>query len=144
MFDWLTISGIRPVLLILVGVLAMVVLRYSWRNFRLDPRRSVFMRYMTLCLTAVVVLILSNHMLLPCRLGVHQLTAAPIADVLSGTRSCRTGRAQEIHFGVAQKPLCIALVLVYWQTGTGYLDAALASISQQPVSYCSMARRSHW
>ena len=64
MAELLTISGIRPLLLALVGVLAMVVLRYSWRNFRLDPRRGVFMRYMSLCLAAVLVLIVSNHLLL--------------------------------------------------------------------------------
>jgi len=135
MFDWLTISGIRPVLLILVGVLAMVVLRYSWRNFRLDPRRRVFMRYMTLCLTAVVVLILSNHMLLffaawaSISLLLHQLLMFyPERDraVLAAHKKFILARCSETFLG-------IALVLVYWQTGTGYLDAALASISQQPV-----------
>lgn len=134
MAELLTISGIRPILLTLVGVLAMVVLRYSWRNFRLDPRRGVFMRYMSLCLAAVLVLIVSNHLLLffaawvSISLLLHQLLMFyPERDraVLAAHKKFILARCSETFLG-------IALLLIYLQTGTATLDRALALMPQAP------------
>jgi len=134
MAELLTISGIRPLLLALVGVLAMVVLRYSWRNFRLDPRRGVFMRYMSLCLAAVLILIVSNHLLLffaawvSISLLLHQLLMFyPERDraVLAAHKKFILARCSETFLG-------IALLLIYLQTGTATLDRALALMPQVP------------
>lgn len=127
MLDWLTISGVRPPLLILVAVLAIVVLRYSSTNFRLDPRRASFMRFMSLCLLAVVVLIVSNHMLLffaawvSISLLLHQLLMFyPERNraVLAAHKKFILARCSETFLG-------LALVLTYYQTGTPFLDQAL-------------------
>jgi len=61
MTEWLTLSGVRPVLLALVALLALVVTRYAVTNFRLDPRRRSFVSKLVGCLVAVLVLIVSNH-----------------------------------------------------------------------------------
>lgn len=63
MAEWLTLSGIRPVLLVLVAVLAWVVTRYAFRNFRLDPRRRTFVTKLAGCLIAVFILIVSNNLI---------------------------------------------------------------------------------
>ena len=61
--EWLTVSGIRPVLLVLVGVLALVVTNYARTNFRLDPRRRAFITKLIGCLSAVLILIVSNNII---------------------------------------------------------------------------------
>lgn len=136
MLDWLTISGIRPALLLLVAVLALVVLRYSWTNFRLNPRRAVFMRFMSLCLVTVVVLIVSNHMLLffaawvSISLLLHQLLMFyPERDraVLAAHKKFILARCSETFLG-------LALLFTYWQTGSPLLDQALARISADTPS----------
>lgn len=136
MLELVTVSGIRPLLVALVAVLALVVLRYSWRNFRLDPRRGVFMRYMCLCLTAVIVLIISNHLLLffaawvSISLLLHQLLMFyPERDraVLAAHKKFILARCSETFLG-------IALLLIYVDTGSSYLTPALAAVSNSDPS----------
>jgi len=133
MADWFLLSGVRPVVLLLVLMLAFVVLRYSWSNFRLDPRRGQFMTYLSLCITAVVVLIVTNHILLflaawiAISLLLHQLLMfypqRPRA-VLAAHKKFILARFSELF-------LATALVLIYLQTETLFIDQSMAIISQQ-------------
>ncbi|WP_289116968.1 NADH-quinone oxidoreductase subunit L [uncultured Idiomarina sp.] len=129
--EWLTFSGIRPVLLVLVGVLAFVVTNYARTNFRLDPRRRAFITKLIGCLTAVLVLIVSNNIIvffaawMAISLQLHSLLMFyPERDraVLAAHKKFILARCSESFLGTA-------LLLMYLHTGSLQLDTILQSVT---------------
>jgi NAD(P)H-quinone oxidoreductase subunit 5 len=136
MAEWFTVTGIRPVLLALVAVLAWVVTRYAITNFRLDPRRPAFVKRLLGCLAAVFVLLISNHIVvfflawMTISLQLHRLLMFyPERDraVLAAHKKFILARCSEAFLGGA-------FLLLYWHTGSTKLDVILQAVSADPVS----------
>ena len=129
--EWLTVSGIRPVLLVLVGVLALVVTNYARTNFRLDPRRRAFITKLIGCLSAVLILIVSNNIIvffaawMAISLQLHSLLMFyPERDraVLAAHKKFILARCSESFLGTG-------LLLMYLHTGSLQLDTILQSVT---------------
>jgi len=136
MTEWLTLSGVRPVLLALVALLALVVTRYAVTNFRLDPRRRSFVSKLVGCLVAVLVLIVSNHIVvffvawMSISLQLHRLLMFyPERDraVLAAHKKFILARCSEAFLGTA-------FVLMYLNTGSFQLDTILKQFATAPTS----------
>ncbi|WP_417439694.1 NADH-quinone oxidoreductase subunit L [Idiomarina abyssalis] len=136
MTEWLTLSGVRPVLLALVALLALVVTRYAVTNFRLDPRRRSFVSKLVGCLVAVLVLIVSNHIVvffvawMSISLQLHRLLMFyPERDraVLAAHKKFILARCSEAFLGTA-------FVLMYLNTGSFQLDTILKQFASAPTS----------
>ncbi|MGM0905019.1 MAG: NADH-quinone oxidoreductase subunit L [Pseudomonadota bacterium] len=136
MTEWLTLSGVRPVLLALVALLALVVTRYAVTNFRLDPRRRSFVSKLIGCLVAVLVLIVSNHIVvffvawMSISLQLHRLLMFyPERDraVLAAHKKFILARCSEAFLGTA-------FVLMYLNTGSFQLDTILKQFATAPTS----------
>ncbi|MFS6538303.1 NADH-quinone oxidoreductase subunit L [Idiomarina loihiensis] len=135
MAEWLTLSGIRPVLLVLVAVLAWVVTRYAFRNFRLDPRRRSFVTKLVGCLTAVFILIVSNNLIvffaawMAISLQLHSLLMFyPERDraVLAAHKKFILARCSETFLGTA-------FIIMYLTTGSLQLDTVLQQFGTAPT-----------
>jgi NAD(P)H-quinone oxidoreductase subunit 5 len=136
MTEWLTLSGVRPVLLALVALLALVVTRYAVTNFRLDPRRRSFVSKLVGCLVAVLVLIVSNHIVvffvawMSISLQLHRLLMFyPERDraVLAAHKKFILARCSEAFLGTA-------FVLMYLNTGSFQLDTILKQFATAPTT----------
>jgi len=136
MTEWLTLSSVRPVLLALVALLALVVTRYAVTNFRLDPRRRSFVSKLVGCLVAVLVLIVSNHIVvffvawMSISLQLHRLLMFyPERDraVLAAHKKFILARCSEAFLGTA-------FVLMYLNTGSFQLDTILKQFASAPTS----------
>lgn len=136
MTEWLTLSVVRPVLLALVALLALVVTRYAVTNFRLDPRRRSFVSKLVGCLVAVLVLIVSNHIVvffvawMSISLQLHRLLMFyPERDraVLAAHKKFILARCSEAFLGTA-------FVLMYLNTGSFQLDTILKQFATAPTS----------
>jgi len=136
MTEWLTLSGVRPVLLALVALLALVVTRYAVTNFWLDPRRRSFVSKLVGCLVAVLVLIVSNHIVvffvawMSISLQLHRLLMFyPERDraVLAAHKKFILARCSEAFLGTA-------FVLMYLNTGSFQLDTILKQFATAPTS----------
>ncbi|MBJ7267040.1 NADH-quinone oxidoreductase subunit L [Idiomarina abyssalis] len=136
MTEWLTLSGVRPVLLALVALLALVVTRYAVTNFRLDPRRRSFVSKLVGCLVAVLVLIVSNHIVvffvawMSISLQLHRLLMFyPERDraVLAAHKKFILARCSEAFLGTS-------FVLMYLNTGSFQLDTILKQFASAPTS----------
>ncbi|WP_417448277.1 NADH-quinone oxidoreductase subunit L [Idiomarina abyssalis] len=136
MTEWLTLSGVRPVLVALVALLALVVTRYAVTNFRLDPRRRSFVSKLVGCLVAVLVLIVSNHIVvffvawMSISLQLHRLLMFyPERDraVLAAHKKFILARCSEAFLGTA-------FVLMYLNTGSFQLDTILKQFATAPTS----------
>jgi len=135
MAEWLTISGVRPVLLVLVALLAWVVTSYAIRNFRLDPRRRAFVSKLIACLTAVFVLLVSNNIVvffaawMAISLQLHWLLMFyPERDraVLAAHKKFILARCSEAFLGTA-------FVIMYLTTGSLQLDTILQEFGTSPT-----------
>ncbi|OIM99700.1 hypothetical protein BFR57_03810 [Idiomarina sp. MD25a] len=62
--NWIQIDELRVTLVVMVALLSWVVLRYTWRNFALEPSRPRAMGWMLGCLVSVVVTLVANHFIL--------------------------------------------------------------------------------
>ena len=62
--NWIQIDELRVTLLVMVALLSWVVLRYTWRNFALEPSRPRAMGWMLGCLASVLVTLIANHFIL--------------------------------------------------------------------------------
>ncbi|MCA1768024.1 MAG: NADH-quinone oxidoreductase subunit L [Idiomarina sp.] len=136
MTEWLTLSGVRPVLLALVALLALVVTRYAITNFRLDPRRRSFVSKLIGCLLTVLVLIVSNHIVvffvawMGISLQLHRLLMFyPERDraVLAAHKKFILARCSEAFLGTA-------FVLMYLNTGSLQLNTSLMQFAAAPAS----------
>ncbi|HAE90696.1 MAG TPA: NADH-quinone oxidoreductase subunit L, partial [Idiomarina sp.] len=47
--NWIQVDELRVTLLVMVALLSWVVLRYTWRNFALEPSRPRAMGWMIGC-----------------------------------------------------------------------------------------------
>ncbi|MCK7460534.1 NADH-quinone oxidoreductase subunit L [Idiomarina aminovorans] len=135
MTEWLTLSGVRPVLLALVALLALVVTRYAITNFRLDPRRGSFVSKLAGCLITVLVLIVSNHIVvffvawMGISLQLHRLLMFyPERDraVLAAHKKFILARCSEAFLGTA-------FVLMYLNTSSLQLDVLLEQFATAPT-----------
>ena len=136
MTEWLTLSGVRPVLLALVALLALVVVRYAITNFRLDPRRRSFVSKLVGCLLTVLVLIVSNHIVvffvawMGISLQLHRLLMFyPERDraVLAAHKKFILARCSETFLGTA-------FILMFLNTGSLQLDTILEQFAMTPAS----------
>ena len=66
LMNFFSLNPLRVTLLILVSFIATIVLRFAWTNFALDSDRPRFMRWFALTVLAVILTILSNHLVLFC------------------------------------------------------------------------------
>lgn len=118
-------------LLVLVGVLAFVVTNYARTNFRLDPRRRSFITKLLGCLSAVLILIVSNNIIvffaawMAISLQLHSLLMFyPERDraVLAAHKKFILARCSESFLGTG-------LLLMYLHTGSLQLDTILQSVT---------------
>jgi NAD(P)H-quinone oxidoreductase subunit 5 len=110
LMNFFSLNPLRVTLLILVSFIATIVLRFAWTNFALDSDRPRFMRWFALTVLAVILTILSNHLVLfwmawvSISLSVHQLLvfySARYRAVLAAHKKFIFARATEVFLAIA-------------------------------------------
>ena len=129
MFSLFLITPFKLMLLGLIAILGMTVLRYSWVAFSGDIERGRFLRALLMTLSAVVLVIVSNHLLLfwiawtGVSLSLHQL-------ILFYPQRPRAQLAAHKKFLLARLSevlLAVAFITLYSQFNT----ATISRIVQQ-------------
>lgn len=64
MFSWFLVTPLKLMLLGLIAILGVTIVRYSWVAFAGEAERGRFLRALLMTIAAVVLVIVSNHLLL--------------------------------------------------------------------------------
>ncbi|WP_126840570.1 NADH-quinone oxidoreductase subunit L [Idiomarina tyrosinivorans] len=136
MTEWLTLEGIRSIMVVLVVGLATIIFRYGWFNFRLEPERKRFLTYITLTSIAVLVVIVANNLLLfwlgwvSISLGLHQL----LLFYPDRLRAQLAAHKKFVFSRLAELTLGLAFAVIYFVTGDMALTSAQPSFLAQASS----------
>ncbi|MFM2479921.1 NADH-quinone oxidoreductase subunit L [Celerinatantimonas sp. YJH-8] len=130
MFSLFLITPLKLMLLGLVAILGFTIFRYSWVAFSGQADRGRFLRALMMTIAAVVMVIISNHMLLfwaawiSVSLSLHRLILfypqRPRAQ-LAAHKKFLLARLSELLLGVA-------LLLLYLHFQTPYISAIIKQV----------------
>lgn len=130
MFSLFLITPLKLMLLGLVAILGFTIFRYSWVAFSGQSDRGRFLRALAMTITAVVLVIISDHMLLfwaawiSVSLSLHRLILfypeRPRAQ-LAAHKKFLLARLSELLLGVA-------LLLLHYHFQTSFISEAIAQM----------------
>ena len=126
------ITGLSLTVLILIGFIGLVVLRYALGNFHGDPDRNRFIRHYLLTLLAVGVTVTSNHLIIfaagwvAISLSLHQL----LLFYPDRPRAALAAHKKFLFARLAEVLLITAFVLLYLQHQTLNIQTLLEHYKQ--------------
>lgn len=127
--DWLAAGPLQVTMLVLVNLVGLVVIRYASECLRGDSAEQHAMRWLHLCLAAVNVLVVTNHLLvlwlawIAISISLHRLLVCypdRFRAVLAAHKKFLVAR-------VAELAVFAAVMLLWYEHGTFRIDAVLAA-----------------
>ncbi|MFP6846356.1 MAG: NADH-quinone oxidoreductase subunit L [Thalassolituus sp.] len=126
---WFSDSPLRLTLLVLLSVMALVVVKFSYRYLASEPGFGRYLRWLLLTLAAVVLVFISNHLLLfvlgwiAISLALHQL----LMFYPDRPRAALAAHKKFLLARVAEASLLTAFYLLWQQHGSANIDTILAA-----------------
>lgn len=135
--NWLDITPLRATLLLLVSFIAYIVIRYARTNFTSDPDSARFLGWLTLTISAVMLTLVSNHLIIfwlawvSISLSMHQL----LVFYPSRYRAVLAAHKKFIFARLAELCLATAFVLLYSQHNTLLISEIIAYYPVDTLSW---------
>lgn len=128
--DWLAAAPVNLVMTVLVSLIGLVVLRFSIRYLAADPAEQRFRFWLQLCLAAVSLIIVTNHLLVfwACwtviSISLHQL----LMCYPDRFRAVLAAHKKFIFARLGETSLLVAALLLWQVHGTFHIDQLLAAV----------------
>ena len=132
--SWFSDHPLRLTLLVLLSVMALVVVKFSYRYLAAEPGFGRYLRWLLLTLAAVALVFISNHLLLlalgwvSISLALHQL----LMFYADRPRAALGAHKKFLLARVAETSLLTAFFLLWQHHGSANIDVILSAY-QQPV-----------
>lgn len=132
----LTLAPLNSAMLALISFIALIVVRYARRNLHADQDSSRFLLWLGLTIAAVMVTVVSNHLLLfwlawvGISLSLHQL----LMFYPHRPRAALAAHKKFILARIAEVLLGGAFILLYIQYQTPYLSEILVALNSQQIT----------
>lgn len=133
--NWIQVDELRVTLLVMVALLSWVVLRYTWRNFALEPSRPRAMGWMIGCLASVTVTLIANHFILfwlswvSISVCLHRL----LLFYPERSRAVLATHKRMITARITEALLAVSFIQLYLWSGDSTLSGALDYFSATGV-----------
>lgn len=127
---WLAAAALNLVMSVLVSLIGLVVLRFSIRYLAADPAEQRFRFWLQLCLAAVSLIIVTNHLLVfwagwtLISISLHQL----LMCYPERFRAVLAAHKKFIFARIGETSLLVAALLLWHVHGTFHIDELLAAV----------------
>ena len=127
---WLASAPVNLVMSVLVSLIGLVVLRFSIRYLAADPAEQRFRFWLQLCLAAVSLIIVTNHLLVfwACwtliSISLHQL----LMCYPDRFRAVLAAHKKFIFARIGESSVLVAALLLWHVHGTFHIDQLLAAV----------------
>lgn len=132
---WLAAQPLNFLMSLLISVVALVVIRYSRQYLEGDPALAHYRRWLQLCLAAVSVVVMSNHLLLlviawtGISISLHQL----LVSYPDRFRAVLAAHKKFLFARMAETCLLLASLLLWHHHGTFRIDEILDAYTAATV-----------